>query len=113
MRKPLLFWICVGLALLIALAVIVGVAGRERSPVNFAPVEVKLGPIRTKLQASLSWHTALLIAPDGSLWWWGDDFFATNRFNPKPQQLGTNCDWVAVAAGYRFGIALKSDGSLW
>jgi RNA polymerase sigma factor (sigma-70 family) len=67
-------------------------------------------------------HTVALHA-DGTLWAWGNNgrgelgigSFATNApwgVN-TPQQVGTNADWQAVAAGYGHTLALRTDGTLW
>ena len=62
-------------------------------------------------------HT-LALKSDGTLWAWGynthgelgDDI---NPINPhSPVQIGTDNNWVSIAAGYDFSIALKSDGTL-
>jgi hypothetical protein len=60
-----------------------------------------------------------VVEPDGSLWsmgWnaWGvsvGDGETNNR--PSLVRLGTDTDWVDVASGDFFSLALKSDGSLW
>ena len=31
----------------------------------------------------------------------------------SPVQIGTDSDWVSIAAGYAYTVALKSDGTLW
>lgn len=59
------------------------------------------------------------IKNDGTLWTWGDSAItaAVAPNSPSnhyaPVQLGTDTNWVAVAAGYYHTIALKSDGTLW
>src|SRR3546814_11031974 len=37
---------------------------------------------------------------------WGDDIMT-------PTQVGTDTDWIAVSAGDRGSLGIKSDGSLW
>jgi len=68
------------------------------------------------------YHTVALRA-DGTLWAWGFNnrgqlgigTFTTNYplgLN-TPQQVGTNADWQAVAAGQNYTVALRTDGTLW
>ncbi|MDB6037646.1 MAG: copper amine oxidase domain protein, partial [Verrucomicrobiales bacterium] len=63
------------------------------------------------------------IRRDGSLWVWGNwkriklpkgiaNPTDTNLFN-RPTRLGLDTDWVRVACGNDFGVALKSVGTLW
>jgi len=62
---------------------------------------------------------SLLILSDGSLWAWGDNssgqlgISTTGGTVNTPVQVGTDTDWVDIAAGYKFSLGLKSDGSLW
>ncbi len=63
---------------------------------------------------------ALAIAPDGSLWSWGNAASSTawgqgSVRGPvtKPTRVGTNQDWAEINAGYNDPRAVKRDGSLW
>ena len=63
------------------------------------------------------WH-ALAIAPDGSLWSWGESGSALGLGNlasavTRPSRVGTNTDWAEICAGYLACFAIKQDGSLW
>ena len=60
------------------------------------------------------------IKADGSLWAWGDDDSVAEQLGggtivkkTEPVQIGTDTDWVSVAAGWEHAVAIKSDGSLW
>lgn len=63
----------------------------------------------------------LALKTDGTLWAWGSnewgqcgvDKHAAGFKLGAPTQVGGDGDWAAVAAGYRFSLALKTDGSLW
>ena len=71
-------------------------------------------------------HT-VAIKTDGTLWAWGDNEYGqlgdgtsgylndgktTNR-TLVPEKIGTDTDWIAVAAGSVNTVALKKDRSLW
>ena len=61
----------------------------------------------------------LAIKTDGTLWSWGNA--ANGRLGngtttpslTSPAQIGSGTDWMAVAAGEDFSLALKTDGTLW
>ncbi len=60
------------------------------------------------------------IKADGTLWTWGLNDYgqlgngnASDTVFPLPSQVGTDRDWVQVSTGYRYTLAIKSDGSLW
>jgi alpha-tubulin suppressor-like RCC1 family protein len=67
-------------------------------------------------------HSVALRA-DGTLWAWGYNeygqlgigTFSTNdpRGINTPQRVGTDTNWVAVAAGYHHTVGLRADGTLW
>ncbi|MDB4980460.1 MAG: repeat-containing protein [Myxococcales bacterium] len=67
-------------------------------------------------------HT-LAIQTDGSLWSWGKndkgqlgDGNTTDRLTPKMLSAGfapNGWRWTSVAAGNKFSLALRSDGTLW
>jgi alpha-tubulin suppressor-like RCC1 family protein len=58
---------------------------------------------------------------DGSLWAWGWNQFGQlgnnkggeDEMETTPIQIGYDTDWLAVSAGDRHTVAIKSDGSLW
>ena len=66
-----------------------------------------------------SYHS-LALSSDGTLWSWGvvdsgrlgRDADAAHPAD-EPGQVGTDGDWVSVAAGAYHSMALKADGSLW
>ena len=70
-------------------------------------------------------HTVALCA-DGTLWTWGQNRFGQlgiGTFSPSfpetpsgtntPQQVGSDTNWQAVAAGHDHTVALRTDGTLW
>ncbi len=61
---------------------------------------------------------AALVAPDGTLWAWGnltDDGSPGGavHLGPRPEQISPEKNWKQVAAGWFGLLALKHDGSLW
>ena len=72
---------------------------------------------------------SLALKSDGSLWVWGKTLYADGSSSgscvpsgPTPVQVGSDNDWIEIAAGgyggpgipgRGYNLALKSDGSLW
>jgi trimeric autotransporter adhesin len=86
--------------------------------------EIRIGkplpPGKVRPQLVNVWDTAVLLAPDGSLWAWGGTFLSNMSVFPQPallqvpRRIGSDSDWTQVTAGGAwFTAALKNDGSLW
>lgn len=54
-----------------------------------------------------------MLAPDGSLWTWGEQPSDFGKGTATPRRIGTDSDWRQVAFEASIAAALKSDGSLW
>ena len=80
----------------------------------------------TRLDTETNWQALAVcslhnvaLKKDGTLWTWGDSGRTpavamnspSNHF--EPTQMGSETNWVAVAAGYYHAWALKRDGTLW
>jgi hypothetical protein len=79
-----------------------------------------LPPSKVRPQLVIVQDTAVLLAPDGSLWAWGGDqinslkyVFPQPAISQAPCRIGSESDWTQVAAGAAHVVALKNDGSLW
>lgn len=80
------------------------------------PIGKPLPPGKVKPQLACKYNMALLLAPDGSLWAWGDGL--QNVFPPGaslqvPQRVDADSDWSRVAVSRTHIVALKQNGSLW
>lgn len=63
---------------------------------------------------------SLALKSDGTIWAWGTNTYGqlgdestTTRFTPVQVSVLTDHDVVAIAAGYAYSLALKSDGTVW
>lgn len=69
--------------------------------------------------ANSSWAHSLGVRADGTLWAWGNDFGGSLGMGliaagfTSPRKVGTDSDWVNVAAADSRSYGIKSDGSLW
>jgi alpha-tubulin suppressor-like RCC1 family protein len=65
------------------------------------------------------YDSAVLLAPDGSLWAWGGtathlrSLFPQPTISQVPRRIGAESDWARVAGGLQHTVALKADRSLW
>jgi alpha-tubulin suppressor-like RCC1 family protein len=68
---------------------------------------------------ALGAYTSVALKTDGTLWTWGDSSRSPTPVpnnptnNHYPVQIGTDTNWVVIAAGQAHTLALKSDGTLW
>jgi alpha-tubulin suppressor-like RCC1 family protein len=98
----------------------------ERGQLGLGAVDEDPHPVPSQVTTDTAWtavsasedHTLALKA-DGTLWTWGGDGEgqlgrgeATTTAG-APARIGDGHDWSAVAAGWRFSLGLKKDGSLW
>lgn len=58
-----------------------------------------------------------IVAPDGSVWVWGEDSWGVIRtnggFHSRPQRLGSIDDWQQMASSGGAYVGLRRDGSAW
>jgi len=63
-------------------------------------------------------YRTFAIKTDGSLWAWGQNQngelgLGDTTDRSAPTQVGTDTDWVIIAASHSHSVAIKADGSLW
>lgn len=83
-------------------------------------------PVPSRVTTDTAWTTVstsedhtLALKADGTLWTWGGDGEGqlgrgeTTTTAGAPARIGDGHEWSVVAAGWRFSLGLKKDGSLW
>lgn len=87
---------------------------------QLSPVQIGTGTNWKTIAAGYS-H-ALATKTDGTIWSWGDsaywdlgygDGYGGGYHKSSPTQIGTLTTWKSVAAGDRYSLALKTDGTTW
>ncbi|HET6407282.1 MAG TPA: hypothetical protein VFG14_05330, partial [Chthoniobacteraceae bacterium] len=84
---------------------------------RYSPVQIGGDGPWSAIAAGLT-H-AIAVKGEGTIWAWGDSSggklgFSTPAGSPMtPKQVGTDRDWIRVACGGEYSLALKTDGSLW
>jgi alpha-tubulin suppressor-like RCC1 family protein len=102
----------------ILISVLVVVLWPRTAPSKFS-IGPSLPPGKVTPQLVNTWDIAVLLAPDGSLWGWGGTqfglvhLFSRPLTTQRPQRIGSDSDWLRMAASFTHILALKSDGSLW
>lgn len=97
----------------------VWVWGFVNSSAMYSDVPVQYGGISSVVAVSEGWIHSLALKNDGTVWGWGDNSageLGITRYgsgNPTPVQVVGISDVVAIAAGYNYSLALKSDGTVW
>ena len=114
MRKWLTHGVVAAALILIVLLVVV----HQMHPPGIWMGE-QLPPGRVQPQLVNAGDTAVLLAPDGSLWAWGGTETSLTNILPRPAmsqvplRVGSEDDWIQIACGAEHTMALKNDGSLW
>lgn len=101
---------------LVALAIAVGLVFLPTKAVGPSlPVTIQVGPKITEAKALLhpTQSQGLFLAPDGSLWLWGEPDINWRTAGAVPQRLGTSNLWHDVAFSQYNVVGIRSDGTLW
>jgi hypothetical protein len=86
---------------------------------NTPPAQVNGLPAIVGLPVGMSHATGYALASDGSVWAWGANESSAlgtgeqTLADPTPHPIPGLSGVTSVAAGLRFGLALKSDGTVW
>jgi alpha-tubulin suppressor-like RCC1 family protein len=80
---------------------------------------VQVGALTNWYSVSIFWQSTIAIKTDGTIWSWGQNVSygalglgnTTNYSSPK--QIGSLTNWSKASAGQYFGVAIKTDGTLW
>ena len=99
-----------------------GQLGNGSTYTNYTAVQVS--GLTDVVAIAASYYHSLALKSDGSVWAWGynsygqlGDGTTDNRYTPVqvkgPGGTGTLGNMIAIAAGYSYSLALKSDGSAW
>ena len=107
------------MAALLILIVLLAIAYQLHAPVIRMGKPLPSGKFEPQLVNAPDTGTGVLLAPDGSLWAWGEwsgwiaASFQRPAISQVPCRVGSDSDWKQVAAGIQHIVALKTDGSLW
>jgi alpha-tubulin suppressor-like RCC1 family protein len=106
-------WRIAWIVLLIVAAIIVLPAVLVDAP-RFPTQPIKIPASKVQPQLQVSYTSAFLLAPDGSLWTWGEgSSLFLQRPTIVPQQVGRETDWKHVTHRFVLAAALKTNGTLW
>jgi alpha-tubulin suppressor-like RCC1 family protein len=85
-----------------------------------------MSPLRVRVAQGTRWRTLAIgqghvcaIQDDGSLWCWGRNTNGQLGIGLEPGQtrvpgrVGSDSDWIAIAAGQHHSCGVRDDGSLW
>lgn len=80
---------------------------------------VQVGALTNWSKISNSRGISMAVKTDGTLWTWGANEIGqlglnyVNDGRSSPTQVGALTNWSEVAAGATFGVAIKTDGTMW
>ena len=109
--------VTLGTASLVTLAVAARLGGAQE-PVAGTRLKLPIGKVTPAI--SMGATHGVILASDGSLWSWGDNFagwpvlaLGNTRTQAVLKRIGDEQDWVSVSSSFTHNLALKSDGTIW
>ncbi len=86
-----------------------------------SPARQERGRLASQPAVACGYDYTLALKKDGSLWAWGSNYHGVLGFGnggilsekDSPTRVGLANNWAAVACGFDYSLALRSDGSLW
>ncbi|MGI8965797.1 MAG: sigma-70 family RNA polymerase sigma factor, partial [Limisphaerales bacterium] len=91
---------------------------RHKPPTQTGKMKLPVGTEIPKI--SFGYGNGIVLASDGSLWSWGEENLGWPVLGLKGiknteslRRIGSETDWVNVAASWCHNLALKSDGTIW
>ena len=95
----------------------------EGQQTDVVPTPTRVGSAHDWAAIACGDDFSLALKIDGSLWAWGAGYVGDTSAAPgggeqsgitsNPTRVGSASDWTAIACGAQYGLAVKSDGSLW
>ena len=79
----------------------------------------QIGALTTWLNVACGYRHSAVTKTDGTLWTWGSNNtigqlgLGNTTAYSSPKQVGALTNWLETAAGYRFCMSSKTDGTLW
>lgn len=117
------FALCAGALVTLGTASLVTVAiaarlGGAQEPVAATRLKLPTGKVTPAI--SMGGRHGIILASDGSLWSWGDNFagwpvlaLGNIRTQAVLKRIGDEQEWVGVSSSFSHNLALKSDGTIW
>jgi alpha-tubulin suppressor-like RCC1 family protein len=97
---------------IIVVVIIAGLAAQKRGKAEL-PRRTAIPPSKVQPQLVSGWRGVLMLAPDGTLWTWGEQPADFGKGTATPRRIGVDSDWRQVAFHHLNAAAIKADGSLW
>jgi len=109
------------LAVSVAAVLVYQETSRRRLESSVLTIPIPDGASRVQPKVVSWYYTAFLLAPDGSVWGWGDNSYgggllagnASGQSWPAPRRLGNEADWINLAITHNSVVLLRRDGTLW
>ena len=79
----------------------------------------QVGALTTWVSVSINWQSTIALQSNGTMWSWGQNvsYGALGLGNTtdysSPKQIGALTTWSKAVASQYFGVAVKTDGTLW
>jgi alpha-tubulin suppressor-like RCC1 family protein len=98
---------------LLVLAIVIAGLAVIVVPDDFPNQPIGIPSSKGTPQLQTSYVAAFFLAPDGSLWTWGESASFVTAPTSVPQQVARGTQWKRMAHRFTLAAAIQADGSLW